>query len=99
MNETVQHNSERAAGAITTAAFTTMFVYSLVVSLPSILINDVVETFSLEGTDEGLMGALTSFGFMLSIFFVVMVQGRAKKTTVLVIALAAQAIAVFACGF
>jgi len=99
MNETVQHSSERAAGAITTAAFTTMFVYSLVVSLPSILINDVVETFSLEGTDEGLMGALTSFGFMLSIFFVVMVQGRAKKTTVLVIALAAQAIAVFACGF
>jgi len=99
MNETVQCNTKRAAGVITTAAFVSIIIYSLVVSLPLILINDVIDTFSLEGTDEGLMGALTSFGFLLSIFFVVIIQGRAQKVTVLIVAAAAQAIVLAFCGF
>jgi len=99
MNETLQSDNKRAAGVITTSAFVSLFVYSLVVSLPAILINEVVDAFSLEGTDEGLMGALTSFGFLISIFFVVLVQGRAQKITVLVIALIMQALVLAFCGF
>ena len=98
MNETVQ-NKDKAAGVITTAALVSIFIYSIVVSLPGILINEVVDAFSLEGTDEGLMGALTSLGFMLSLFFTVLVQGRVHKSTVLIIAFAAQAVMLFVCGF
>jgi len=97
--QTTQRNQKSAAGTITTAALVSIFIYSLVVSLPGILINDVVEAFSLEGTEEGLMGALTSLGFMFSLFFTVLIQGRARKSTVLISAYAAQAIMLFACGF
>ena len=99
MDDSVQKNIKKTAGVITTASLVSIFVYSFVVSLPGILINEVVETFSLEGTSEGLMGTLTSFGFLLSLFFVILFQGRAKKTTILIAALAAQAITLFLCGF
>ena len=99
MNETGQNANKRAAGVITTAAFVSIFIYSFVVSLPAVLINEVIEAFSLEGTDEGFMGAFASFGFMLSIFFVVLIQGRAQKSTVLIVAFLAQAIMLFICGF
>jgi fucose permease len=56
------------------------------------LINDVVEAFSLQGTDEGLMGAMTSLGFMISLVFTVLVQGRVKKITILIAASTAQAL-------
>jgi predicted MFS family arabinose efflux permease len=98
-NETLQNNNKRAARVITTAALVSIFIYSFIVSLPGILINEVVEAFSLEGADEGYMGALTSLGFLFSLFFVVMVQGRAKKTTVLAGAFGAQAIMLFISGF
>ena len=99
MNETVQNSKSRAAGVITSAAFVSIFIYSFVVSLSAVLINEVVEAFSLEGADEGFMGALTNLGFMLSIFFILMVQGRAQKATVLIVAFAAQAIMLFVSGF
>ena len=99
MNEIKQSNNNRAAGAVTTAALVSIFIYSLVVSLPGILINEVVEAFSLEGTDEGLMGSLTSLGFLFSLFFTVLIQGRVRKSTVLIVAYSAQAIMLFICGF
>ena len=98
MTDNKQENTEKAAAAITAAALVSIFVYSFVVSLPSILINEVVETFSLEGADQGLMGTLTSLGFMLSLFFTVLIQGRAKKSTVIIAALAVQALMLFICG-
>jgi len=99
MNETAQNNNERAVKQITSAAFISIFVYSIVVSIPGVLINEVVDAFSLSGTDEGLMGALTSLGFLLSMFFVVMIQGRFKKTVVLASAFVVQSFALFFCGF
>jgi len=99
MNETVISNDKRTAGVITTAALVSIFIYSFVVSLPGILINEVVEAFSLDGADEGYMGALTSFGFLLSLIFVLLIQGRAKKTTILAVAFGAQALMLFVSGF
>ena len=99
MNETAQNNNERAVKQITSAAFISIFVYSIVVSIPGVLINEVVDAFSLSGTDEGLMGALTSLGFLLSMLFVVMIQGRFKKTVVLASAFVVQSFALFFCGF
>ena len=99
MNDSLQNNNKRTAGVITAAALVSIFIYSFVVSLPGILINEVVDTFALEGTDTGLMGSFVNLGFMLSLFIVILIQGRALKTTVLAIALAAQAIMLFICGF
>jgi predicted MFS family arabinose efflux permease len=45
------------------------------------------------------MASLTSLGFLLSLFFVILVQGRAKKSTVLIAAFASQAIMLFVSGF
>ena len=99
MRENERNNDNRVAQAVTSAAFVSLFIYSLVVSMPGILINEVVDAFSLDGTEEGLMGALVSFGFVISIFFTIMAQGRAKKTLVLCIAFAVQAIMLFVSGF
>ena len=98
-NEIVKSNKDRTAGVVTTAALVSIFIYSFVVSLPGILINEVVDAFSLDGANEGYMGALTSLGFLISLIFVLLVQGRAKKTTVLAVAFAAQALMLFVSGF
>jgi len=98
MNNEIRKSNESAAGVITTAALVSIFVYSLVVSLAGTIINEIVEAFSLEGTDEGLMSSLTSLGFMLSLFFVILVQGRVQKTTMLMAALILQAAGLLVCG-
>jgi len=99
MSESIPSNNNRTAGVVTTAALVSIFVYSFVVSLPAILINEVVDAFSLEGADEGLMGTMVNLGFMFSLFFVILVQGRAKKSTILLVAMASQAVMLFVCGF
>jgi fucose permease len=97
MSNTVHNN--KTAKVVTTAALSSIFIYSLVVSLPAILINEVVEAFSLQGTDEGLMGSLTSLGFMIALFITILVQGRVKKITILIVAPAVQALMLFFSGF
>ena len=86
-----EKNTSHDARAITISAFFSILLFSLVVSLPGILINEIVETFSLDGADEGLMGTMLSLGFMVSLFVVLSIQGRAQKITVLILASAAQA--------
>jgi len=98
MNDTLQENYKSAAGVITTAALVSIFIYAFVVALSGTLINEVVNAFSLEGADEGLMGSLTSLGFMLSLFFVIMIQGRAQKIYILIAAFTLQSIMLFVCG-
>jgi len=91
--------SARERSVITTSALSAIFMFSFIIALPGVLINEVVETFSLDGVDEGLMGTFTSIGFMVSMFFVVLVQGRVKKITLLVFGLLLQAAALFVTGF
>ena len=69
-NNTPSDVENQAARAITISAFASILVFSLIVSLPGILINEIVEAFSLEGADEGLMGTMISSGFMVSLFVV-----------------------------
>ena len=91
--------SARERSVVTTSALSAIFMFSFIIALPGVLINEVVETFSLDGVDEGLMGTFTSIGFMVSMFFVVLVQGRVKKITLLVFGLLLQAAALFVTGF
>jgi len=99
LDENERLNTNSTVRAVTSAAFFSIFIYSLVVSMPGVIINEVVDAFSLDGTSEGFMGAMTSAGFTVSIIFTIMAQGRAKKTIILSIAFAIQAIMLFVSGF
>jgi len=99
MTEAENQVSVRERNVVTASALSSIFIFSFIIALPGVLINEVVEAFSLGGFDEGLMGTFTSIGFMVSMFFVVLVQGRVKKTTLLVFAFFLQAVALFISGF
>ena len=92
MNETADKKANKAAGRITTAAIVALVVYSFVMALPSTLINEVIDAFSLEGTREGLMIGLINIGFLASLLVVPLFQGRVRKTTLITAACALQAV-------
>ena len=98
MNENPQNNNNRAVRVATIAAFVPFLVYPFVVQMPGIIINEIVYAFSLDGANEGLIATLTSLGFMISLFLVIFVQGRAQKIFILLIATAVQAVALFISG-
>ena len=98
MNEKSQTSRFSAAGIITAAALIPIFTYSLVMALTNTLINEIVNEFNLEGASVGLMSSMASLGFMLSLLFIPMVQGRIKKITILIAACAVQAIMLFVSG-
>ena len=98
MNDNAKNNNKRAARVVTVAAFASFLVYPFVVQMPGVLINEIVDAFSLDGASEGLIGTLTSLGFMISLILVIFVQGRAQKIIILLIASAAQAVALAISG-
>jgi len=91
-------DSRRAARAVTIAASVTIFTYSFVLAPANTLINEVVTEFSLTGASEGLKSSLLSVGFMLSLFTIPLIQGRAQKLTMIVAACALQAVMLLASG-
>ncbi len=88
----------KAAGAVTAAAFVSIFVYALCFSLISVTVNDVVGEFSLFGTSEGLMSSSMSLGGLLALLIIPFAQGRVNKIIALVFAGTLQAIALLVCG-
>ncbi|MCL2221949.1 MAG: MFS transporter [Oscillospiraceae bacterium] len=99
MVEAENQVSARERNIVTASALSSIFIFSFIIALPGVLINEVVDTFSLGGFSEGLMGTFTNIGFMVSMFFVVLVQGRVKKTKLFIFALCLQAVALFVTGF
>jgi len=99
MSESEKQVIARERNAVTVSAITAVFAFSFTVALPGVLINEVVYAFSLDGFGEGLMGTFTSLGFMVSMFLIVLIQGRTRKTMLLVFALCLQAIALIITGF
>ena len=98
MNKNVRMNREDAVGVVTTIALVPIIPFALILALPSTIINEVVDAFSLEGAGEGLMSSLVSLGFMLSLFVVPVTQGRVQKIPLMIAACALQTVMLFACG-
>jgi len=92
MSETADNKAKKAAGRITAAAIMALVVYSFVMALPSTLINEVIEAFSLEGTGEGLMLGLINIGYLASLLVVPWFQGRVRKTVLLTAACLLQSV-------
>ena len=83
---------------ITSMALATIFLYALVNSLMNVVVNHVVDGFSLEGTSQGLMSSMVSVGGMLALLVAPLVQGRVGKVTVLLFSAVFQAIMLIVCG-
>ena len=99
MEKISENKTTGAAGKVTTAALVLIFAYSFVLALSNTLINEIIEEFSLEGAAEGLVSSLLSIGFIVSLFFMPIIQGRAQKTTVLIAACILQAVMLASNGF
>jgi len=97
MKTTAQQDRKNAA-VVSIAAFVLIFTYSFALSLPTTIINEIVDAFSLEGAGEGLMISLTNAGFLVSLFIIPMTQGRVRKITVLIAACALQGVMLLMIG-
>ena len=70
---------------VTTAILVTSFAYAFVNSITSVLVNAVVEEFSLTGASQGLMSSMLSLGLMIALLINPLFQGRISKVTMIVL--------------
>jgi fucose permease len=75
-----------------------ILLYSFANSMMSVMINEVVNGFSLSGVSEGMMGSMFGIGSMLAVLVAPLIQGRVAKMTVLLFATALQALTLALCG-
>lgn len=83
---------------ITAAILVTSFVYAFVNSISSVLVNEVIEAFSLTGTAQGLMSSMLNLGFMAALLVNPLFQGRIGKITMILISGAIQIVALLLSG-
>ncbi|MBO5975941.1 MAG: hypothetical protein J6P94_02030, partial [Oscillospiraceae bacterium] len=86
------------AKRVTTAILVTSFAYAFVNSITSVLVNDVVETFSLTGASQGLMSSMLSLGLMIALLINPLFQGRVGKITMILVSGALQAVMLLLSG-
>ena len=79
-------SGRRAASSLTAAALLSIFPYALVNTLTSVIVNEVVEAFSLTGTSQGLMSSMVNLGLMLALVTTPLIQGRVNKLVMLLLA-------------
>lgn len=79
-------SGRKAASTLTAAALLAIFPYALVNTLTSVIVNEIVEAFSLTGTSQGLMSSMVNLGLMLALVTTPLLQGRINKLTMLLLA-------------
>ena len=72
--------------------------YAFVNSTTSVLINDIIDTFSLTGAAQGLLSSMMSMGMMLALIATPMLQGRVSKTAMMLMSGLLQAAMLFLSG-
>ena len=75
-----------AVRRMTGALLVSMVAYAAANSLLSVLLNDVIEAFSVVGTKQGLMSSMLSVGTLAAVLSSPFLQGRFRKTTLILIA-------------
>lgn len=83
---------------VTGVALGSIFLYSFVHSIASVLVNEVVNGFSLSGASQGMMSSVFNLGTMLALFAAPLLQGRVGKMAVLLFATALQVVGLVLCG-
>lgn len=83
---------------ITVAILVTSFAYAFVNSITSVLVNEVVEEFSLTGASQGLMSSMLSLGLMVALLINPLFQGRISKVTMILASGVLQAVMLLLSG-
>lgn len=90
--------SHRGKTGLTVGVILMIVLYGFVNSFSSVVMNRVVDTYSLTGGAQGIMSSMISLGCIVAYFSVPALQGRVRKTTVLIIAAVLVALSFFALG-
>lgn len=88
----------RAANALTFGIVLLIGIYGLTNSFQSVVMNRVVDTYQLTGGAQGIMSSMINLGSILAFFAAPMLQGRLKKTSMLLIACLLLAVSFFVLG-
>lgn len=75
----------RSVRLLTAGVLLIISTYGLLSNYQSVVLNSVVDSFRLTGGAQGLMSSLINVGAVAAFLTAPMMQGRAKKTTVLLI--------------
>lgn len=92
------HTSSPAVKRVTAAILLAAFLYAFVNAISSVLLNEVVDAFSLTGTAQGLLSSMLSAGYMLALLVNPLLQGRTDKLTMLFISGILQAVMLVVAG-
>lgn len=75
----------RSVRLLTLGVLLTISTYGLLSNYPSLVLNSVVDAFRLTGGAQGLMSSLINFGAVAAFLSAPILQGRVKKTTILLV--------------
>lgn len=96
-------SNSRVIRIITIAILSAVFAYGFVGSISNVLVNEIIDAFSLTGTAQGLSASLMNMGSLIALFVTPLLQGRIRKTKMIVLSgllqVAALCIAGSAAGF
>lgn len=84
---------------VTSIAFVSIFSFSFINTLSSVIINEIIDAFSLSGTRQGLVSSLLNLGLIVALMSTLLIQGRVKKLTVILFANILQLLMLLTCGF
>lgn len=96
-------SNSRVIRIITIAILSALFAYGFVGSISNVLVNEIIDAFSLTGTAQGLSASLMNMGSLIALFVTPLLQGRIRKTKMIVLSgllqIAALCVAGSAAGF
>lgn len=96
-------SNSRVIRVITIAILSALFAYGFVGSISNVLVNEIIDAFSLTGTAQGLSASLMNMGSLIALFVTPLLQGRIRKTKMIVLSgllqVAALCVAGSAAGF
>lgn len=85
----ISHNAiipDRSKRTLTAGILLLIFLYGLTNAYQSVVINRVVDTYHLTGGAQGIMSSMMNLGGIIAFFAAPLLQGRLKKTSMLLIA-------------
>lgn len=96
-------SNSRVIRIITIAILSALFAYGFVGSISNVLVNEIIDAFSLTGTAQGLSASLMNMGSLIALLVTPLLQGRIRKTKMIVLSgllqVAALCVAGSAAGF
>lgn len=91
-------SNSRVIRIITIAILSALFAYGFVGSISNVLVNEIIDAFSLTGTAQGLSASLMNMGSLIALFVTPLLQGRIRKTKMIVLSGLLQVVALCVAG-